>query len=313
MKLIDLTGKQFPNLTVLCRGEDVVKNDKKRRVRWHCKCNCGNEFDVIADNLKKRPNMTCNECANKKRAENNRINVIGNKYGRLTILETIPNIHPTKVKCRCDCGNIYIGIQADIIIGHTQSCGCLQKERASESNTKDWTGVISEYGVEFLEPDHIRDKGQWLWKCKCGVCGNEFVTLPAKVNLGHVTSCGCAVQSSSERYIKHLLEELNIEFIEQYSFKDCKDIYSLRFDFAIFKNNSLLYLIEYDGEQHFRPIEWFGGIENFNKQYNRDKIKNNYCRLHNIPLLRLPYTLSYKEIKQKIYEYHLSVTTAGCA
>ena len=311
MKLIDLTGKQFENFTVLYRGEDIIKDGKKRRVRWHCRCNCGNEFDVIADNLKKRPHMTCNECANKRRSEKQRINVVGNKYGRLTILEVVPDTHPTKVKCKCDCGNEHIGDQADIVSGHTQSCGCLQRDRVSESNTKDWTGVISEYGVEFLEPDHMREEGQWLWKCRCGVCGNEFITLPAKVNLGYVTSCGCASKSSSERYIKNLLEELNIKFVEQYSFKDCKDIYSLKFDFAIFKNNMLLYLIEYDGEQHFRPIEWFGGVENFKKQQRRDSIKNNYCQLHNIPLLRLPYTLSNEEIQQQIYEYHLSVTTAG--
>ena len=77
-------------------------------------------------------------------------------------------------------------------------------------------------------------------------------------------------------------------------------------------NDKLLYLIEYDGKQHFEPIDWFGGIEGFNKQKQRDIIKDNYCKLNNILLLRLPFTLSNEEIKQKIYEYHLSVTTAGC-
>ena len=313
MKLIDLTGKQFENLTVLYRGEDVIENGKKRRVRWHCRCNCGNEFDVIADNLKKRPNMTCNECANKRRAENNRINVIGNKYGRLTILETIPGTHPTRVKCKCDCGNIYIGRQADIVCGHTQSCGCLHRDATSESNTKDWTGVISDYGIEFLYQDTMNDKGQWLWRCKCGICGNEFTALPAKINNGHITSCGCSLQSAGERYILSVLNELQADFIEQYSFSDCKYKQSLRFDFAVFNNNKLLYLIEYDGKQHFEPINWFGGIKGFEMTQIRDNIKNEFCQESNIPLLRFPYTLSDKKIKQKIYEYHLSVTTAGCA
>lgn len=312
MKLVDLTGKQFENLTVLYRGEDIIKDGKKRRVRWHCRCNCGNEFDVIADNLKKRPNMTCNDCAKKKRAESQRINRSGEKYGRLTILEVIPDTRPTRVKCKCDCGNYYIGIQTDIVVGHTQSCGCLFKKRVAESNTKDWTGIISDYGIEFLEPDHIREQGQWLWKCKCGVCGNEFIALPAKVNEGVITSCGCATQSSPERYIINILEELNIQYVKQYSLSNCKNKYPLRFDFAIFDDDKLLYLIEYDGRQHFEPIDWFGGIEGFNKQKQRDIIKDNYCKLNNILLLRLPFTLSNEEIKQKIYEYHLSVTTAGC-
>jgi hypothetical protein len=311
MKLIDLTGKQFENLIVLYRGDDIIKNGEKRRVRWHCKCKCGNEFDVIADNLRKRPNMTCNECANKRRSENNKIDVVGNKCGRLTIIGTIPDTHPTKVKCKCDCGNDYIGIQTDIISGHTQSCGCLQKERISESNTKDWTGIISEYGIKFLSPDCMNDKGQWLWRCQCGFCGDEFIALPAKINNGHITSCGCATQSSGERYISSVLEEFNIDFKEQYIFSDCKYKQPLRFDFAIFTNDKLLYLIEYDGKQHFKPINWFGGVEGFEKTQIRDNIKNEYCKKHNINLLRFPYTLSNKDIKQQIYEYHLSVTTAG--
>ena len=157
----------------------------------------------------------------------------------------------------------------------------------------------------------MNDKGQWLWKCKCGICGNEFTALPAKINNGHITSCGCALQSAGERHILSVLEELNADFIEQYSFLDCKYKQPLRFDFAIFDNNKLLYLIEYDGKQHFKPIEWFGGAKAFEKTQIRDGLKNTYCQEHNISLLRFPYTLSNEEIKQTIYEYHLSVTTAG--
>jgi len=257
--------------------------------------------------------MTCNECAIKRRAEKQRINVIGNKYGRLTIVETIPNTHPTKVKCICDCGNKYIGWQADIIGEHTQSCGCLQRERASEANTKDWAGVISDHGIEFLCQDVMNDKGQWLWKCRCGICGTVFSALPARINNDHITSCGCALQSSGERFITNILEELNAEFDTQYSFSDCRSVNVLRFDFAVFNNSNLLYLIEYDGKQHFEPIDLFGGIEGFKDRQKRDAIKNNYCEKYNIPLLRIPYTFSTEEIKKTIYEYHLSVTTAGCA
>ena len=158
----------------------------------------------------------------------------------------------------------------------------------------------------------MNDKGQWLWRCKCGVCENEFTALPAKVNNGHITSCGCSMQSSGERYIISVLEELNADFVEQYSFSDCKYKYSLRFDFAIFDNNQLMYLIEYDGKQHFEPIEWFGGETGFEETKIRDNLKNTYCKENHISLLRFPYTLSDEEIKQNIYEYHLSVTTAGC-
>jgi hypothetical protein len=313
MNLIDLTGKRFENLTVLYRVEDIIKDGKRRRLRWHCLCDCGIEFDVISDNLKRRPNMTCNECAKKIRGESQRKNNVGNKYGRLTILEILSSTGATKVRCVCDCGNEYIGCQTDIVSGHTQSCGCLHREITSQINTKDWTGCTSEYGVEFLYQDCMNASGQWLWRCRCGVCGNEFTALPAKVNNGHITSCGCRIQSSGEEYINNLLHDLNIDFIPQYKFDDCKLKYVLRFDFAITANKKVLGLIEYDGKQHFEPIEFFGGEDGFKKTQERDEIKNVYCKACNIPLLRLPYTLSMNEIKFKIYEYYLSLTTAGCA
>ena len=159
----------------------------------------------------------------------------------------------------------------------------------------------------------MNDKGQWLWRCKCGMCGNEFTALPARINNGHITSCGCASQSSGERLIINILEELNAKFEPQYLFRDCRNVNVLRFDFAVFDDSNLLYLIEYDGKQHFEPISLFGGLKGFKDRQKRDEIKNNYCKQYNIPLLRIPYTFSLEEIKKIIYEYHLSVTTAGCA
>ena len=309
MKTTDFTNKQFKNLTVLYRAQDMIK-DGKKRIKWHCKCNCGNEFDVLSDNLKRRPNMACKDCSNKNRAKNNRIDVIGMKFGRLTILDILWDYDRAKAVCKCDCGNDYIGVKADIVSGHTQSCGCLQSENTSLANTKDWTGCVSDFGIEFISKDNMNEKGQWMWKCRCGICNNIFVALPAKINNGHITSCGCRIQSSGEEYIKNLLKDLNIDFIPQYKFDDCKLKYVLRFDFAIFENDNFLGLIEYDGKQHFEPIEFFGGVAGFEETKKRDNIKNTYCQSHNIPLIRLPYTMSVDDIKNKIYEYYLSLTTA---
>ncbi len=310
MKLNDLTGCKFNNLTVLYRAEDIIKDVKKRRVKWHCKCSCGNELDVIADNLKKRPNMTCHECANKIRANIHRINVVGNKYGRLTILEIVPDTSPTKVRCICDCGNEHICDQSDVVGGHTKSCGCLRYESISAANTKDWTDFTAESGVKFIKQHHMNNKGQWVWECQCPNCNNSFYELPAKINNGHTTSCGCRTQSFGESYVQSLLAEMRIEFAPQYTFADCKYINTLHFDFAIFYDGNLIGLVEYDGKQHFEPVDFFGGQKGFESSQKRDEIKNAYCKANNIPLLRLPYTLSMKEIKKNLYEYYLSLTTA---
>ena len=61
------------------------------------------------------------------------------------------------------------------------------------------------------------------------------------------------------------------------------------FDFGILNNSSILLLIEYDGIQHYKSIEYFGGMESLKSQQRRDKIKNEYCNENKIPLLRIPY------------------------
>jgi hypothetical protein len=311
MNFKDLTGQKFGKLTVLNRAQSKIDKSGKARTMWNCKCDCGNNIAVLADYLRRSECPSCGCYATKRRIEKNRIDNVGEKFGRLTILDAIWDAKPTKAICKCDCGNDYVGIKADIVSGHTQSCGCLQSENTSIANTKNWSGYIADCGVEFIKQDHMNKKGQWIWECKCGFCSNTFYELPARINSGHTTSCGCLTQSFGENYIKLLLQEMNVSFVPQYTFDDCKYVYVLHFDFAIFYNNTLLGLIEYDGRQHFQPVDLFGGIEEFEKTKVRDNIKNTYCSVNNIPLLRIPYTLSTNEIKQSVCEYYLSLTTAA--
>ena len=60
----------------------------------------------------------------------------------------------------------------------------------------------------------------------------------------------------------------------------------MQFDFYI---PNLNLCIEYDGKQHFEPINYFGGIDSFNKQIIKDSIKNDFCHKNNIKLMRIPY------------------------
>lgn len=314
MRFQDLTGQKFGLLTVQYRIDDYIKPDGRRVPKWHCNCECGGIKDITSDNLKYSQNPpSCGCLSYRNRVEKNRESFLGQKFERLTIIEEDFSVRPTKARCLCDCGNYITVTRADVVSGHTRSCGCLQREKATECNIKDWTGVISEYGIKFLRQEHTNDKGQWLWRCECGLCGSEFIALPAKINNGHITSCGCALQSAGERYILSVLEEMNVETAEQYTFPDCKYKNALRFDFAVFADKKLLYLIEYNGKQHYEPIEFFGGQLRFEEAKIRDEIKKQYCQSENIPLLIIPYTLSNDEIKQQIYEYHSSLTTAGCA
>ena len=104
------------------------------------------------------------------------------------------------------------------------------------------------------------------------------------------SKCGCKycknLQSKGVLKIYNFLKKNNIKFSMEYKFPDCRNILELPFDFYLTDYNIA---IEYDGEQHFKSIEFFGGDESFKKQKANDNIKNIYCFDNNIIIIRIPY------------------------
>ena len=96
--------------------------------------------------------------------------------------------------------------------------------------------------------------------------------------------------SKGEYLLNHLLNQMNINFKTQYSFKDLiGEEKPLRFDFAIFKNNDEdnPILIEFQGQQHYK-VGW-GDEESFNKLQIYDQKKRDYCKEHSLKLIEICY------------------------
>ena len=123
------------------------------------------------------------------------------------------------------------------------------------------------------------------------VCGNIYYVEPnAFLNGNRCNHCSRISNSSKgEKRIKEILDNNNIKYIEQYKFDDCKNKFKLPFDFAIIKYKKVSSLIEFDGRQHFEPIDMWGGLDNYNKIKINDDIKNRYCLDNNIELIRIPH------------------------
>lgn len=294
-----IVGMKYGKLTVQNMIYGVQQSNGKYRTYCECICECGNVITVQRDSIMKPGLHSCG-CAKQEISDKQSKNIIGQRFGRLVVLEDIPGISPRKVRCVCDCGAEVVVCKRDLLSHHTTSCGCYKLEQLSARTVKDWTGYVSPYGVKAIKPYKQNKARQWLWEYECPICHNNFVALPAKIASGQTTSCGCRVSSSKEDLIKEFLEQNHVVYIRQYSFDDCRYKYKLKFDFAIFKNDQLSYLIEYDGAQHTRPIDIFGGEDEYNTTVIRDRIKNDYCREHHIPLLRLDHTLSDEQIKSNI-------------
>ncbi len=117
----------------------------------------------------------------------------------------------------------------------------------------------------------------------------------------HVKGMGCPKCSTSkgEEFIINYLNDNNISYNYQKSFKDCVYKNKLPFDFFIPSMNMLL---EYDGEQHFMVIENWGGEKSFKLRQKKDKIKNQYCIDNNIRLERIKYDKDLEDELNKIFK-----------
>lgn len=229
-------------------------------------------------------------------------NITGQKFGRLTAIE--PTIKRNKQglviwKFQCNCGNIVEKVGREVWRGQTSSCGCLKKELLIKRNTENNSNKYF-IGAQFGELTIIsniffklspRGKNESWVKCQCS-CGNIIEVKTNNLGSRTTQSCGC-VQSLGEKRIIKLLKENDINFSTQYTFSDLIGPKGgkLRFDFAIFKNNQLYELIEFDGRQHFFDSNdsWKNSDSLIEIQF-RDNLKNEYCRKNNIKLIRIPYT-----------------------
>ena len=220
------------------------------------------------------------------------IDLTDNKYGRLTVLhkdnERKSNSGSYWI-CKCDCGNIKSIKSSSLRRGETQSCGCLRNEKIAESKKQQSEDEMigKRFGKLIVQKRSEKKgpSGELYWFCQCD-CGNtvEVRGHSLKRKDGNQTvSCGCYHRSIGATNILTLLQENNIDFIEEYVFLDLP---KSRFDFAIIKNEKIVRLIEFDGEQHYKDVKQWGGLE---LQQKRDKVKNDYALSHNIPLVRIPY------------------------
>lgn len=126
--------------------------------------------------------------------------------------------------------------------------------------------------------------------CRCLVDGFEWYARPHDLFYGH--GCPqCSKESFGEKAVRKFLVNNNIYYIPQYRFNDCKYKLTLPFDFYLPKYNIC---IEYQGQQHYYPVDFAGQGTDWAKEQlelcqKRDCIKKDYCKNNNILLITIPY------------------------
>lgn len=168
-------------------------------------------------------------------------------------------------------------------------CKICANERTRQALTKSHEQYVNElkeknFNIQVID---VYSGSNVSIKHRCLRCGLEWDARPANILIG--TDCPHCNCSRGEKSIEKWLVTHNINYTPQKKFKDCKNIRPLPFDFYLPKYNKA---IEYDGKQHFVPIEHYGGVEAYKQRIKNDEIKNKYCKDKGIDLLRIPYTVT---------------------
>ncbi|MBQ4060553.1 MAG: hypothetical protein IJD46_00865 [Bacilli bacterium] len=295
MALKNEIGNTYGYLTVISRAE----NDKNGRARWLCKCKCGNEIIVMGKNLRSGNTKSCG--CYKKENPGMRADLTGKRFGKLLVLGEPQNgTRGTIWKCLCDCGTICYKVSADLIHGNVKSCGCYKADLHSTMN--DLTGQT--FGeLTALFSDTVAKDGQRIWHCRCS-CGKEIDVRAGALRSGKTKSCGCKT-SKGNLTIRLFLEKRKISFKQEYTFSELYNENAnnpLRFDFALFKEDNLLCLIEYNGKQHYEPVDFFGGVDAFIDQQKRDNLKIEFCKNKKILLFTIKYDENIQERMEEILD-----------
>lgn len=208
--------------------------------------------------------------------------------------------------------SVYISNQTKLIItckkhgdflqlpaNHTQGAGCplCKAELLSETQRDDTSTFVSKakkvHGNDFDYSLVEYVKKDVKVKIICNKCGRVFEQTPNS----HLCGTGCPHCNSSkgEERIAEFLLNNGISFIRQYCVKP-NDLFCktklFKVDFFLPDINTM---IEFNGEQHYIPIEHFGGESKYLKQHERDMVLRQYCKNNKIKLIEIPY-IEYENI-----------------
>lgn len=225
----------------------------------------------------------------------------GKRYGRLSVIE-YAGVSNTPAggatfRCICDCGNEAIVKGADLRGKRVVSCGCVQRENAylhlkSDGMIRKKDEIGNTYGkLTVLSLAYVNTSGNAHWNCVCE-CGTSRVVCGTCLRDGSIDACEfCSAKSRGEQRIHELLEILNVPHQAQFVMDELRGLNGRRlpFDFAVFCDNHILCLIEYQGAQHYVEVPYFHSTDSLEHRRQTDEKKRQFCRENNIRLIEIPY------------------------
>ena len=263
---------------------------------------CGNSWMIKPNNFTSG-GKRCPSCSNFKTTETFKIEVEELYKGDIEVLGTyVSCTTPIMLKCKKH-NREFERIPSTVLRGR-RICSDCNGEYLSHSQRKPTEVFLEELedrheGTIVCEDEYINTHTKIRFRCL--VCNISFVAEPNSVL--RISGCPTCAEPKGEKAIREYLERNNINFTSQKKFPDCRNVRPLPFDFYI---PEYTILIEYHGKQHYEPIEFFGGVEAYIEQVNRDSIKEQYAKDKGIKLVIISYTVTGRGIDSVLDSYFRS-------
>lgn len=260
--------------------ETEYRNFQRRKIKCSCQYNLARCKEV--DNKLKQVNYSFLY------QEDNAFST--NKSGTLNLKK------PILVKC-LSCGKISKEFYYNILKDH-KKCNCREDKKftrniSAEEFIQKWP-ELNQRNFELLDDTFLGRNNKYHIRCKN--CGREDI----KWGITLIDSIVCCKYcdnggSKNEQLISMLLDKKNIHYIREYAV--IYNGHNHRFDFYLPEKQTM---IEYNGQQHYKPIDFFGGEEQFKLRQDRDKEKQQFCEENNLKLIIFNYKQTSKDIEEQI-------------
>lgn len=185
----------------------------------------------------------------------------------------------TLMEWECDKGHRWKALFGNIKANHwCRICSCKMY------SLEDMRKKAEEYGGECLSTKYPGIDNDAKWRCSKG---HEWVA-----RWGHIlydnTWCPSCTVWRGEQKIQNLLTNAGVLWTSQKTFKNCKGTGDGFLKFDIFLPEYDI-VIEYDGRQHFEPVDYYKGLEGFQKRVHHDILRSNHCEQNGITLIRIAF------------------------
>ncbi len=268
----------------------TIYQSNKKNLKW--RCILGHEFESRYDVVSR--GHWCSECQCCKKYTIEDCHEFA-KSKKAKCLETHYINNGTPMKWLCENGHEFKSPFREVKRHWCFKCHQPKRGESQKLTIEHCQKIATKRNGKCLSKIYEGSRKNVIWECNKG---HKWMACHYNVNRG--TWCPKCRCSKGEREVREYLTELSIIFKEQKTFDDLRDQRLLSFDF-FFEIEGIKIAIEYDGEQHFRSVDIFGGERTFEAGKRHDKQKSQYCLDNGINLIRIGFDQDTTDILDSFF------------